>query len=67
MRGLALSVRVLDIWSLSLIKGQRNGMGRVRHGLIREVFSRREMTQVNDRSLKLKDLFSVMVCCNKRT
>ena len=25
------------------------------------------MTQVNDRSLKLKDLFSVMVGCNKST
>ena len=39
----------------------------VTHGLIREVFSRREMTQVNDRSLKSKDLFIVMVGCNKRT
>ena len=30
-------------------------------------FLRGKMTQVNDRSLKLKDLFSVMVGCNKRT
>ena len=42
-------------------------MGRVRQGLIGGYFLRGKMTQVNDRSLKLKDLFSVVVCCNKRT
>ena len=48
-------------------------MGRVRQGLYNwgggggGYFLRGKMTQVNDRSLKLKDLFSVMVGCNKRT
>lgn len=42
-------------------------MGSVRQGLIGGYFLRGKMTQVNDRSLKLKDLFSVMVGCNKST